>query len=125
VDNLIVPPPFYSFMGFIPYEQDSLLELSLPSGWSLRYDSTGVYTIIHNLSSKYGIKLYSIVACPAQSTNAVVSCVISTFKDETTISWFDTATQTVADTSFMFIITTGTNPNIGSVPYLARNISEI
>lgn len=62
-------------------------------------EAVGQYSIIHNL----GTMLYSFVAVPAQSTNLVVSPVVSAFANQVDINWFDSS-STEQDTSFNFIL---------------------
>lgn len=90
--------PAFTYVGLIGSTGEVLL---LPKGWSVTYDSTGVYFITHNL----GTILYGCVASAAQSTNIYAVPVIEGFENEVDFSWADVATAAKADTGFFFSLT--------------------
>lgn len=96
--------PTVTYAGWVPYDitATQLLGLILPAGWTLRYDGTGQYTVIHNL----GTLLYTVTAACTQSTNVVAVPVVSFFANEVSIYWFDATSGAVlgdpVDTSFGF-----------------------
>lgn len=119
VDAPYVFLPYAVYAGFVPYDLTaSGLESILPNGWTVRYDATGYYTIVHNL----GTSLYALVADATQSTNAVVSPVVSPFDNEVTVAWFDN-TDTATDTSFNFVLVQVNNKSDTFPTYNAKNVS--
>lgn len=79
----------------------------LPKSWTVRYDGTGEYTVIHNLGSSI---IYSCVASAAQSTNAFAPPVISGFANEVSFTWGDISNPGAKiDTGFYFILTVVNN----------------
>lgn len=73
----------------------------LPTGWTVVQTDTGVYTVTHNL----GTLLYSCTASAVQSTNQIVSHIITPLANEVTFSWFESnAAFTRLDTSFSFVL---------------------
>lgn len=77
----------------------------LPVGWSVRYDGTGIYAIVHNL----GTNFYTLVANAYQSTNIFAVPVIETFENECSVVLADIATGLKADTGFTFSLTVVNN----------------
>ena len=75
---------------------------TLPTGWTVNHAGTGDYILTHNLNTTF----YACVASPLGTTTAV-SLAVSTTQVE--FAWFDTATQALTDTPFMFILTTINN----------------
>lgn len=71
----------------------------LSNGWSAAKDSTGVYTVTHNL----GVDTYSVVVTPVGAVRRSYS-VSSKGADSFTVSIYDEATAAVADTAFDFIL---------------------
>lgn len=125
-DSPEIVSPSVSYIGFIPYEAPydttATLQFCIPGGWSARQDSTGVYTVVHNLGGITNSNFYSFVANATQSTNNVVTPVVTMFENEVTVSWFDTATQLAIDTSFCFILTTGNNRGPFRPQYVTKNM---
>lgn len=101
IDAPYVFLPYQIYGGFVPYDGDvnGILESILPQGWKVVYNGTGDYSIVHNL----GTLVYSFVANATQSTNQIVTPVVSTFTDELQVIWFDSA-GAEQDTSFNFIL---------------------
>lgn len=126
IDSPVLIAPTISYIGFVPYMADPLLEYILPANWSVRYDSTGFYTIIHNLGKISENNFYTVTTNATQSTGVIVVPVISMFENEVTIAWFDSTLGTLGlkpvDTSFNFILTTGNNKSPLKVGYITRNV---
>lgn len=118
VDAPFVYLPYTMYGGFVPYDPtDGALESILPKGWTVSHDGTGFYTLHHNL----GTSIYSCVATATQSTNMVVSAVVSPFQNVTTIGWFD-GSSAAQDTSFNFILMELTNSNASFPTYTVKNV---
>lgn len=118
VDAPFVFLPYTLYGGFVPYDPTiTSLESILPKGWTLRHDATGFYALVHNL----GTSLYTCVVTATQSTNMVVSAVVSSFENEVEIGWFDSSSSP-QDTSFNFILMEVTNSNASFPTYSVKNV---
>ena len=73
---------------------------SLPTGWTSTKDSTGVYTVTHNLgSASYAVVVTAVG--PNNITNLNGAVAANTFG----VAIQDSATQTLNDKAFNFILT--------------------
>lgn len=119
VHNGVDAPYAYSpqqvFAGNVPYDIFiGGITFIIPKGWVVRYDGTGIYTLIHN----FGTLAYSTVATGTQSTNEVVTPIITYLPNEVTLTWFDASgTFTEVDTSFCFVIVLLVNKSINPPSY--------
>lgn len=124
IDSPTLIQPAVSYIGFVPYMEDPLLQYALPGGWEIIYQGLGDYRIIHNLGKASNVNFYSFVANAAQSTNAVATPVVSIFENEVEVIWFTpdgSGGFDRVDTSFVFTLTTGNNKSPYRTQYETRN----
>lgn len=116
-----------SYIGVVPfegpYDKTTSYQFALPGGWTAEKFATGVYIITHNLGNVANSNFYSISTQPITSTGEIPVSVVSFDNDEFIVSWFDSASQSAADTSFMFQLTTGNNRAPFRPQYLTANIA--
>lgn len=102
IDSPLTFQPILNYIGFVPYDGNihgAALETILPTGWTVTKNSTGNYTVKHNL----GTILYSVVASASQSTNVKVSTVTTANANDVTFTWWD-ENGVAQDTSFNFVL---------------------
>lgn len=110
IDSPTAFQPILTYVGMVgvPINTDPVTVNILPTGWTVRYDGTGSYAIVHNL----GTVNYITIATCAQSTNVFGAAVVEAFPNEVSIAWGDISTGTKADTGFVFTLTMYNNKRL-------------
>lgn len=116
VDSPPIQQPTFTYLGLIGLTGSIGI---LPNGWTVTYNGTGDYTIVHNLNTF----AYSVVASPTGLTADVdiTPGVNTSNQGEVEFSWFQAGTSTPQDTPFYFILTAISNKSIVPATYTATD----
>lgn len=109
------PFAFQPAMNYGGIVQLDGLGLALPTGWSVVYNGTGSYTIVHNLNTTFYVAMVS----PILSITLPIASV-TPGDDRFDVTWTNTQDDMASDTSFSFLLVDLTNRN-DTPPKLAIN----
>ena len=114
VDSPLLIAPTLTYGGYVFWNGVIAVGTLMPKGWTVQTVGTGIYTVVHNLNTQFYIPSASAI----QSTNKIVTTVISPTVNDVTFTWFDMENVPAkVDTGFSFLIITVTNTVPGSPQY--------